>query len=226
MNSKSNYRKQDNSTRFLQKKLDRLYKTAILNYRYVKGSKSLQTLFDAYPTLKENPENLTKLGLLYDHAAMESKRSRKILESKARENYRKAIKLYQRLPSAWWGLARIYWHNGDKHAIPLARKAYRLARESSITDVGQYAQNLGLIYQKLGNKRRAKYWLKRGTIESPREWGVHFNLMRHYLDLHDYIRAREFAKNVIRLIKKEKVNSRWIKDVRHLARTTLLALEK
>ncbi|MBU6214813.1 hypothetical protein KGM48_03165 [Patescibacteria group bacterium] len=151
---------------------------------------------------------------------MEGKKDQKSLEDKARENYRKALSLNNVFPPAWWGLARIYWHNGDKRAIPLALKARRYAKTIELKDVGQYAQNVGLVYHKLGNNRRAKHWLEKGVAESPREWGAHYNLMRFYSDVQDHNSAQQSAKKVLALLANEK-NSRWIKDVRKSAKTML-----
>lgn len=226
MNSGLYNQKQNGSDKLLQEKLELLYEKAILNYKYVEGSKLAQAFLDAHSVLKNDPKNLTRLGLIYDHAAMVNKKNQKILESKARKNYKQALILDKISPSAWWGLARIYWHNGNKRAIPYAVKAYHFAKASSADDVGQYAQNLGLVYKKLGNNQRAKYWLKRGIDESPHEWGVHYNLMRFYLDTNDRHHARESAKNLLVLLKKEKINSRWMRDVRHVAKTTADTLEK
>ncbi|MBU6214341.1 hypothetical protein KGM48_00640 [Patescibacteria group bacterium] len=212
-----------NFKRNAQEKFNTLFERELTNYKYAEGVKKLQTFLDTHSFLKENPENLTKLGLLYDHAAMVDKKDQKSLEGKARGNYKKALSLNSIFPPAWWGLARIYWHNGDKRAVPLALKAYRYAKAAARKDDGQYAQNIGLVYHKLGNNRRAKYWLERGVAKSPREWGVHYNLMRFYLDTQNHNAARKSARKVLSLLTNEK-NSQWTKDVRRLAEATLAGL--
>lgn len=206
----------------LKKITKKAFDDALSCYTYGSGIKALEQLSRRYPALKKDPENLVNLGLLYDHAAMNAKGSNASLEKNARFYYQEALKIDRRFYSAWWGLGRIYWHNKDRRALPLALKAYRLSKNARSSDAGQYAQNIGLIYKAIGNAPRAEYWLKRGTEESRKEWGVYYNLMRFYLEgKPNKQKAKELARKVRALLKKEKRSSPWLRDVRNLTEKTI-----
>lgn len=197
-----------------QHNLDKAFETMLFNYRYAQGIKFFERFFHSHPFLKSVPKNLTHLGLLYDHAAMIDSKKRTFFYNQARHNYLRALELDPKFYSAWWGLGRIFWHQNDRRSLPYAKKAYRLANKEKDDTVGQFAQNIALIYKGLGNNVRAEHWFKRGLKESPQEWGMYYNLMRFYLDTKPNEKEAEKLARKLKLILETKVrDNRWLKEV-------------
>lgn len=197
-----------------QHSLDKAFETMLFNYRYAQGIKFFESFFHTHPFLKSVPKNLTRLGLLYDHAAMIDSKKRTFLNNQARHNYLTALELDPEFYSAWWGLGRIFWHQNDKRALPYAKKAYRLAKKEKNDTVGQFAQNIALIYKGFGNNVRAEHWFRRGIKESPQEWGMYYNLMCFYLDTKpNEIEARKLARKLKLILETKARDNRWLKEV-------------
>ncbi len=202
----------------IQHALDGVFDKMLLNYQYARCAVFFEKYFRSYPFLRLNPKNLTHLGLLYDHVAMTKPKKKVSLEKKARHNYQIALKLNPKFYPAWWGLGRIFWHNNDRRSLPYAKKAYHLAKKEKDISVGQFAQNIALIYKKLGDNRKAEYWFKRGIKESPQEWGTHYNLMCFYFGTKPNSQeVRKLAKKIKIILKTKNRNSRWLKEVYALA---------
>ena len=202
----------------VQRELDEAFEVMLLNYKYSKGIKFFERYFSQYPFLKHNPKNLTRLGLLYDHAAMVDSKERRLLNNQARQYYQMAISLDPDFYSAWWGLGRIFWHQNDKRSLAYAKKAYRLAKKKHDDTLGHYSQNIALIYKGLGNLKRAEFWFKRGLKESPQEWGMVYNFMRFYINAKpDEDKARKFAKRLKSMLESKDRNSQWLREVYALA---------
>lgn len=196
-----------------QRRFEKSFQRAVNNYDYRSGIHALENFLLLYPELSTSPHNLSRIGLLYDHLAMRSGAKRRMHEAIARRFYMKALSYDPAFPSAWWGLARIHWHNKDKRAIALAKKAYHLAKRRRVS-VGQYAQNVGLVYEALGNFRLTKDWLSRGVSESSNEWGTHYNLLRFYINFRPKERSIPVLKNRLQRMLRGKPTNKWIRDIR------------
>lgn len=210
-----------NNKKNVQRELDKAFDAMLLNYEYSKGVRFFEKYFSLHPFLKLSPKNLTRLGLLYDHAAMDDSKRKKSLNNQARHYYQAAIDLDPNFHSAWWGLGRIFWHQNDKRSLAYAKKAYRLAKKNHDDTLGHYSQNMALIYKGLGNIRRAEFWFRRGIKESPQEWGMTYNLMRFYMDTKpNEEEARKLARKLKSMLESEARNTRWLRDVYTLAKKT------
>lgn len=210
-----------NNKNNVQRELDKAFDAMLLNYEYSKGIKFFEKYFSQHPFLKYSPKNLTRLGLLYDHAAMDDLKQKKSLNNQARHYYQAAIDLNPDFHPAWWGLGRIFWHQNDRRSLVYAKKAYRLAKKNHDDTLGHYSQNIALIYKGLRNVRRAEFWFRRGLKESPQEWGMTYNFMRFYMDTKpDEEEARKLAEKLKSMLESQKRNNQWLRDVYALAKKT------
>ena len=163
------------------KKIYTIFKEANLNFRYGWGVEKIEKEVKTNPELLENERVLTWLGFLYDHLALRKKgKQKKACEDKAIRLYRKALKINPDSINAIWGIGRVWWHRNNKKALIYAFKTYRLHKKLRKGKGSSFAQNIGVIYETLGNERRAEYWLKRGLGEEKNNWGPYFNIIRFY----------------------------------------------
>lgn len=139
---------------------------------------------------------LQKLGFLYDHAALrQSTIKKKQLEEKAISLYQEVLAINPQSYRALWGIGRVWWHRKNKKAISYALKAYHLKRKLKKKS-GLYPQNIGLIYEALGNMRRAEYWLLRGLKENKKDFGSYLNLVVFYRFVKKFDKAKKYAKQL------------------------------
>ena len=177
-----------------------IFDRAANNYKYHWGVLHLEKLLKANPGLI-NEDSLCKLGLLYDHLAMREKRSaaRRKYEAKALSLYRQVLRANPNSHRATWGIGRVWWHRRSRKAIPYALRAYHLKKRSG-EKVGLYAQNIGLVYEALGDYRNAEKWLLRGLRENRADYGSYLNLVVFYRVIKkDFKKARKYAVKLKKL---------------------------
>jgi len=180
---------------------ERIYKDSIYNNKYLSGIVLLKKIQAQYGNFYDEGF-FCKLGLLYDHAALSAKKKiKEEYEEKALILYRTVLKKNPSSCGAAWGIGRVWWHRKSKRAIRYAMKAYRLAKRQGIK--GLYAQNIGLIYEVLGDYKKAELWLFRGVKENPAEWGNYLNLVTFYRLMKDFDKSVYYADILKKKIKRE-----------------------
>ncbi len=205
----------------LKKKLlliEKAFRMAVDNFRYQEGIRRIEKILKGQPVLKTNERILVKLGLLYDHLAMQQKiiKKRRALERHALKLYRFALRHNKNLPAAVWGIGRVWWHRRSRKAIKYAKLAYRLAKRLHMP-AGLYAQNVGAAYKAVGNYNRCEYWLLKGIRECPNDWSVYLNLLSFYKEKkYGGGKIGRPLSTLRRLLKKERPNfkrTKWGKLV-------------
>ena len=199
-----------------KKELISQYRVALENYTYQNCIDLFKKTLTSNQELNADLQLKLKLGTLYDHRAMQvPRRQKSILEQAALKLYRNVLKSDPVSPQALWAIGRVYWHRKDKKAIYYANRAYKAARKKKLP-TGLYIQNIGLIYDSLGNTRKGEVWLLKGMRASPREWGCYYNLFHHYKKIKDEQKARLYAKKLkikISRMPKRTKNTRWKRDI-------------
>lgn len=183
--------------------IKKIFEEATNNFKYKWGVQKIEKKLKQNKALITN-NNLCDLGHLYDHLALQQKKTalRKKYENQALRLYRRALKINLKSYRATWGIGRIWWHRNNKKAIPYALKAYHL-RKRAKKDAGLYAQAIGLVYQSLKNYKRAEYWLLRGAKENKKDFGVYLNLVAFYRLIGDFKKAQKYALGLKELYNKE-----------------------
>ncbi|KKS39878.1 MAG: hypothetical protein UV04_C0034G0003 [Candidatus Gottesmanbacteria bacterium GW2011_GWA2_42_16] len=160
------------------------------------------------PELK-NEQTLSKLGFLYDHLAFFSKN--KILQPKYEQEalrlYNQALKYNPDSVSAIWGIGRIWWHRKNKKAIKYARRAARLAVKQD-PELSVMYMNLAVVYETLGNLKRAEYWYRYVLKKEPNFFGAYYGLAEMYYVKDVPNKADKISKLLPQLIKLYKKESK------------------
>jgi len=214
-----------------KKELERLFKKYADNFLYKEGIKEFEKILNYYP-YKNNKEIyeylLIKLGFLYDHLALKDKKNRKEFENKALKFYKKVLGKNKNSIDAIWGIGRVWWHRNDKKAIDYAKKAYQLAKN---IEPNHYLriQNIGLVYESLGDYKKAEKWLLKGIEKKPEDFSPYLNLVVFYRLIKDFDKSKKYAKELERLYKKEPYNFRktnWGKIIKEVIEKADRELEK
>lgn len=196
--------------------IEKLFEEATNSFRYEWGVRRVESIFVKHPQLI-NDHSLCKLGLLYDHLALKQKtdKRRKFYEAKALRLYRQALASNPRSYRALWGIGRVWWHRRDRRALPYAIRAYHLRKRLERSS-GLFAQNIGLIYEALGDYKKAEYWLLRGMRENKTDFGSYINLVVFYRLIGDFKKAKKFAVDLRTLYNREPKsfkNTLWGKKI-------------
>ncbi|MDR3582152.1 MAG: tetratricopeptide repeat protein [Candidatus Pacebacteria bacterium] len=204
---------------------DRLNKVsgiAIANVRY----RWAIDVFERYRRKFELGKGLDyRLGLLYDHLAMQSK-------GKAKEHYlREARALYENIlksdPTffhALYGIGRIYSIRGNyRKALDFQKKAYRQMMKLPKSEHG--ALGIGNIYRILGDLKNAERWFLKEYRDTPKDdFGTPHNLFRFYEQIGETKKALRWALVTEKLLETEykkdvykglnMKQSGWVKDIK------------
>ena len=209
--------------------INKIFERAANNYKYRWGIQKIEKL------LKKNinfisEDILCKLGFLYDHLALKQKKInlKKFYENKAIKLYQQALKINPKSHRATWGIGRVWWHRKNKRAISYATRAYRLKK---INDgkIGLYAQNIGLIYEAIGNYKKAEYWLLRGMKENKKDFGSYINLEVFYRLIKNFNKAKKCAVKLKKLYDKESISFKktlWGKKIQEIIQNADKSLKK
>lgn len=170
--------------------LEKIFKTYTDTYDYAQGIKEYGKYFKRNPHAF-NEKILCRLGLMYDHLALQKPRQRKKFENKALQIYRRVARKDHHSYRAVWGIGRIWWHRGSARAIPYVLKAHTLAKKAG--QKGIYTQNVGLVYESLKKYSEAEKWLLKGLQECTDDWGVYLNIINFYRSIHNFTQAKKYA---------------------------------
>lgn len=200
--------------------IDRIFSRAADSFSYWEGIKQIERLIKRNPKLLDSENVLLKMGMLYDHFAMQSQsmQKRKIFEKKALNFYQSALKINPKSHGAVWGVGRVWWHRKSKKAISYAKQAYLLAKQNG-ANAGAYAQNVGAAYRAIGNLKRSEFWLIKGAKESPKDWSVYLNLISFYKSNGDVNKISIYKKKLNLLFGKEppeKQETQWGKIIKKM----------
>lgn len=192
-------------------KLNKIFERAMTNYKYEWGIKKIEKLLRNRPNFI-NEDILCKLGVLYDHFALNQKPGfKKKYENKAIKLYQQALRINPKSSRAIWGIGRVWLHRQNKRAIPYALKAYHL-KKATKKDIGLYGQHIGLIYEALGDYKKAEYWLLKGMRESRKNFRSYLNLVIFYRFIKKFDKAKKYAYYAERLYEKEPNDFKKTKD--------------
>lgn len=180
---------------------EKIFEKASNNFRYQWGAAVFEKFFKEHPKFFHE-KLLCRLGLLLDHLALKTPRHRRHYERKALQIYRRVLKLKSNSYRATWGIGRVWWHRRSRRALPYARKAFHLAKKENKATRGMYAQQVGLVYESLGDFKNAERWLFKGLRENPTDWGLHLNLVVFYRYVREFEKAKRFATRLQKLFKK------------------------
>jgi len=185
------------------KKLRKIFKDTTNALKWERGLLEYGKILTGHPEYKKNEDVLCNLGFLYDHAALwKDRKERRTYEDRALKLYKAALKVNPKSARATWGIGRVWWHREDKRAVSYAKKAHRLKRQKG-DELGLSSQTIGLVYNSLGNDKKAEKWLLQGMKESPEDFSVYLNLVQFYRGQKNFGKAREYAKILEKLYKKE-----------------------
>ncbi len=204
---------------------EEIFKEANHNKRNVWGIKRFDTLLDKYPEFRKNEEMLHRLGLMYDHVFFKDRAKQKPYEDKAISIYKAILKINPNSYKATWGIGRVWWHRKNKKALPYVLAAYELISKTKdpAAPKGLYTQNVGMIYEMLGDVRKAEQWYKKGIKVTPEDWGVYLNIISFYHRKKTVIKAKPFLPKYEQLLKKEPrefFDTAWGKQVLDLLEGT------
>lgn len=163
----------------MSRSIEAVFDQAVNNFNYRSGIRQIEKILAQHPEW-ENDQTLSWLGLLYDHQALRSDGlSRRQLEEKAFRLYRRALRFNPQSPSALWGIGRIWWHRKSKKAIKYATQAARNAYKQN----GSFTKffNLAVVYETLGNPKRAEYWYRKVIEKEPSYWAAYYSLINLYV---------------------------------------------
>ena len=182
----------------LEQEILDIFDLSAKNYRYKEGIKKIEKIVEIHPELK-NESVLSELGFLYDHLALQQKNKllRNKYEEKAFNLYRGALKKNRESINAIWGIGRIWWHRKNRKAVKYAIKAANLMKKLH-GSAGLMLQNVGLVYEALGDIKRAEQWYLRGLKEEPNNFGGYYNL----LNFHHKQERREEVQRLLPAFKK------------------------
>ena len=183
---------------------DEFYKVAGMataNKRYAWGINSLEK-YDRQYALSDN--ELYRLGLLYDHLAMQSGgklKSRSL--DKAENFYRRILKASPRYLHANYGIGRVYSIRGDYGmAIKYQTKAYNQMIKLPKNKRGALA--IGGLYAMKGNLKAAERWYLKEYRNCPKnDFGTALNLFEFYRTHSQRQKAARYAGKLKELIKTE-----------------------
>jgi tetratricopeptide (TPR) repeat protein len=171
-------------------------------FKYIQAINLFEREISRVPGLEGDENILCRLGMLYDHAALQDVKRKKTYEHKALSLYKRALKINPSSVKATWGIGRIYWHNEDKKAIPYAKRAYLLAKRYE-KRTGIYIQNVGLVYQTLGKFKEAELWLKKGANAEPKNWAMYLNLVVFFRYTKQFIKSKKYSLVLKKLFSQE-----------------------
>ena len=155
-----------------------------------------------------NNNQLYTLGLLYDHLVMFNK-NKKIKKKRANEYLRKAESIYQSILKeepkslfALYGLGRVWSIKGNpRKALAYQKRAYRLMQK--LPRRGKGALAIGVLYEKMGDHKKAEEWYKKEYNNLKNDFGTTLNLFLFYKRMNNYEKAFLYLPKIERLIKKE-----------------------
>lgn len=190
-----------------KKQINNIFDKAACDFAYGEALSQIQEILRKYPDSRDD-RVLCKLGFLHDHLAAFEKNKKLVKEheSFALKAYQEALKFNPRSSGAIWGIGRIWWHRKDKRALIYAKRAAKIAIEDDPKMFPMY-MNLAVVYETLGNFKRAEYWYKRIIKEIPDFWGAYYGLANLYYSESNVkrrkIKLKEILPDLLRLYKKE-----------------------
>ena len=185
-------------------KIKSIFDRSTNHFRYRWGIWEIEKMLKTDRHLSSSENALCSLGLLYDHLPSRKTplRQRRKYEDKALTLYRRALKVNPKSARATWGIGRVWWHRKNRKAIAYALRAYQLRKRSG-ERVGLYAQNVGLVYEFLGDYKNAERWLLRGLKENLHDFGSYLNLVVFYKLVGRLKDAKRYTLVLNKLYKKE-----------------------
>lgn len=199
-----------------KQKILNIFDLSAKNYKYKEGIEKIEKIIEIHPELK-NESTLCDLGFLYDHLALKQKN--KLLKNKYEEKafnlYRGAIKKNNQSINAIWGIGRVWWHRKDKKAIKYAIKAANLMKKLN-GSAGLMLQNIGLVYEDLGDLKLAERWYLRGLKEEPNKFSGYYNLLNLYRKQERFKKIQKLLPIFKKLYQKETAKFKktsWGKDI-------------
>lgn len=212
--TKQNLNKQ-NLNKTKKEYLEQVFKKNVNNFCYKEAIK----IFEKYLRQYNFPDELMcKLGLLYDHLAMQlklrNKRSKMAYEyeKKALNIYRGILKHNPKFYKAIYGIGHVYRNQGKlKTALKYHLRAYRLDTKKQSTS------GIGLLYSLMGNDKKAEYWYKKELKDKgENDFGANLNLVFFY-NRQNYAKAHIYAERVEKYLKKQPLSfqkSKWGKIIK------------
>ena len=197
-------------------------------FKYLQAIKLFEKEIVENPELKNNEDILCRLGMLYDHAALQNKKIKRTYENTALSLYKKALKINPASFKATWGIGRVYWHNTNPKAVRYAKKAYDIARRKE-KKLGIYIQNVGLVYESLGKFKESEKWLEKGAAAEPKSWAVYLNLVVFYRLTKQFKKSKKYALKLNKLFDKEPASFKktpWGKRVVEVIKNSEKELKK
>lgn len=182
-----------------------IFKESNHNSKNVWGIKRFETLLDKYPEFKKNEAVLHRLGMMYDHVFFKDRAMQKPYEDNAIRIYKSILKINPDSYKATWGIGRVWWHRKNKKALPYVLSAYELIKKTkdSTAPKGLFTQNVGMIYEMLGDTHKAEQWYKKGIKATPEDWGVYLNIISFYHRQKTIAKSKPFLPKYAQLLKKE-----------------------
>ncbi|HDQ16810.1 MAG TPA: hypothetical protein ENN31_01660 [Candidatus Vogelbacteria bacterium] len=227
----SNQRKKDEiDIEDLRKKVSQIFHQGMSNLEYEKPIKKIESIIKKYPQVIDE-QRLLNLATLYDHQAFTEKTTKKRLEY---EN--KAIKICQGVIKkngdsvhtayALWGIGRVWWHRKNRKAIIYAKQADRMMRKVTKGEEGM-PLSVAVVYDILGNYRRAEYWYLKTIKETDDKFGVYFDLLSFYFEQKRYKKVYDILPITKKLyskfpeeFKKTKTGKIWLKRLNEIESIT------
>lgn len=208
-----------------------IFKEANHNKKNVWGIKRFESLLNKYPEFRKNESVLHRLGLMYDHVFLKDPAKQKPYEDKAISIYKAILKINPDSYKATWGIGRVWWHRKNKKALPYVLAAYDLIKKvkDPAAPKGLYTQNVGMIYEMLGDMRNAEQWYKKGIKVTPEDWGVYLNVIGFYNRQKNPAKAKPFLPKYAQLLKKEPkefFDTAWGKQVLNIIKDTENAIKE
>lgn len=198
-----------------RKEINKVKKQALLNFKYKQAIEFYEKLLKEY---KLSAKDLCDLGLFYDHLSIFDKKELKNKtknEKKALSYYKKASQVNPKELYALEGMGRIWWHRKNKKAIEYYKKGLKLSRTPRQKSL--FLECLGNIYTSLNQYQKAIKNYEEALEKKPiSKVSIFNNLSLLYKKTDNLPRAKYYAKNALRLIKKrpkEKLNARSIKSI-------------
>lgn len=179
--------------------INEIFKSALKTGSYKQGIEQIGKVLGGQELKDE--KILYKIGFLYDHLALEKEgREREELEDKAMSFYERALDVNKDYYNALWGIGRIYWHRNSKEALPYAEAAYEKHKEKTGNE--DFSQNVGLVYESLGDHESAEVWLKK-PLDSTDDPGMFSNLINLYRKTAQFEKAKKYAARAKELFDKK-----------------------
>ncbi len=148
-----------------------------------------------------------RMGLLYDHRAMQvGAKKKKVFNAylnKARKLYEEILKEKPSFYHALYGIGRVYSAKGDyKMALKFQIKAYNRMLKLPRSKRGALA--IGYLYERLGDYKNAEKWYLREYHDTPKDdFGTALNLFQFYRKRDDLKKALRYGLRTEKLIKTE-----------------------